>query len=42
MNKQEVYQYLEQNNIKYEAVEHNIVDDICDVKMKSIVYITRD
>jgi len=40
MNKQEVYQYLEQNN--YEAVEHNIVDDVCDVTMKSIVYITRD
>ena len=42
MNKQEVYQYLEQNNIEYEAVEHNIVDDVCDVTMKSIVYITRD
>lgn len=42
MNKQEVYQYLERNNIEYEAVEHNIVEDICDVKMKSIVYITRD
>ena len=40
--KQEVYQNLEQNNIEYEAVEHNIVDDICDVTMKSIVYITRD
>ena len=42
MNKQEVYQYLEQNNIEYEAVELNIVDDVCDVTMKSIVYITRD
>lgn len=42
MNKQEVYQYLERNNIEYEAVEHNFVDDICDVTMKSIVYITRD
>ena len=30
MNKQEVYQNLEQNNIEYEAVEHNIVDDICE------------
>ena len=42
MNKQEVYQYLERNNIEYEAVGRNIVDDICDVTMKSIVYITRD
>ena len=42
MNKQEVYQYLERNNIEYEAVENNIVDDVCDVTMKSIVYITRD
>ena len=42
MYKQEVYQYLEKNNIEYESVEQNIVDDICDVKMKSIVYITRD
>ena len=42
MNKQKVYQYLEQNNIEYEAVEHNIVDDIGDVTMKSIIYITRD
>ena len=38
MNKQEVYQYLEQNNIEYEAVEHKAVFCMADLDDLDLPY----
>ena len=38
MNKQEIYQYLDENNIPYERTEHKAVFSMEELKAISILY----